>query len=177
MVRAGERLTLCLFVFSYVGSSSRLRCFFCFFSCGMCCTAGYCTPGRSKPICIVCHARRGTDARSYVQSLSHSSTLIKQLPPQPELRMQLPRIHHPRLNRLIFSRQGLWESTCFISVLLALPEAPQLFGALRVCRVIFLKHTSNTWMNGKVVGFMKVRRSSQTHSSWPWTSLVLLLIL
>lgn len=63
-----------------------------------------------------------------------------------ELRM-LPRICHPRLNRLIFSRHGLWESTCFISVLLALPEAPQLFGALRVCRVIFLKHTSTTWMN------------------------------
>lgn len=130
-----------------------------------------------KAICIVCHARRGTEARGYVQSLSHSSALIKQLPPQPALRMQLPRIHHPRLNRLIFSRQGLWESTCFISVLLALPEAPQLFGALRVCRVIFLKRTSNTWMNGKVVGFMKVRHSSQTHSSRPWTSLVLLLIL
>lgn len=32
-----------------------------------------------KPSCTVCHACRGTEARS---SLPHSSTLIKQLPPQ-----------------------------------------------------------------------------------------------
>lgn len=76
--------------------------------------------------------------------LPHSSILHQTV--ASTARMQ-PRIHHPRLNRLIFSRRGLWESTCFILVLLALPEAPQLFGALWVCRVIFLKRTSNTWMN------------------------------
>lgn len=36
-----------------------------------------------KPSCTVCHACRGTEAYSYVHSLPHSSTLIKQLPPQP----------------------------------------------------------------------------------------------
>lgn len=66
--------------------------------------------------------------------------LTKQLPPH------MPsRIHHPRLNRLIFSRLG-W-STCFISVLPAPLEAPQLCSVLWVCRVIFPEHASNTWMH------------------------------
>lgn len=37
-----------------------------------------------KPSCTVHHACKWTETHSYAQSLSHSPTLIKQLPPQPQ---------------------------------------------------------------------------------------------
>lgn len=127
--------------------------FWCFVPCRMCkiVCLGH-SAASKKPSCTVCHALQeeeeggGSEQRHTVvyTPLPHSSILHQTV--ASTARMQ-PRIHHPRLNRLIFSRRGLWESTCFILVLLALPEAPQLFGALWVCRVIFLKRTSNTCMN------------------------------
>lgn len=64
---------------------------------------------KEKPPCTLCQARRGAATRICAQSLLwklHTYQAVAST--AAEQRMQ-PRIRHPRLNRLIFSRHGLWE--------------------------------------------------------------------
>lgn len=121
-----------------------------------------------KPLC----ACSGTEAHRYVQSLSHSSTLIKQLPPQPQSRG--------------CSRESatlVWTGLFLASM--DCERALVLFQSYWLClkhhnylvpfeyAVIFLKRTSNTGMDKRwqvlwilLSSIRAVHCSFQKHSSW-----------